>query len=612
MSRQAGWLPPSKGRSIPSNVVFVDTETYTETSPAGDEHHSLRFGWAQYRQRRQGEKWTRPRWARFDTPAAFWDWLEPLSRPRTILYVYAHNAPFDLTVLRMWSELPKRGWRIVGAVLDAPPFVVRLKRGRHTLILVDSLNIYKVPLESLGKAVGMRKLPQPQDVTDRASWDRYCRRDVKILAATMLRWWRQVRERDLGNAGLTLAGQAFTAWRHGRMTHPVFLDNEERALALARQAYCGARVECNKLGTVKGPVYNLDVRSLYPAVMARELYPTRYRRFYRRVEERELAEWLMRYSVVAHVDLETEEPAYPMRDELRLLFPVGRFSTYLTSGELAYAHMRGHIRKIHCAALYDQAPVFRTYVEDLYAYKEEAERKGNALEYLTAKLLLNSLYGKFGQWGYKDRIVAYTEDLSVRVMEEVDLDTGEVFKLRQVGGMIQEVRKEGESRYSHPAIAAHVTAFGRLHLWERMSDVPAQELCYVDTDSLWCTAAGRRAVEALHAGTGLGDLRCVGEYRSVRFYGAKDYRADGERHTKGIRPSARWVGEHQVEQEEWLGLRSLLYRGDLDTPVVRPSKRVLTRRYTKGKVSLTGDVRPWRLPDEWGAWSRDRDGSGPR
>ncbi|GAI64695.1 unnamed protein product, partial [marine sediment metagenome] len=58
-----------------------------------------------------------------------------------------------------------------------------------------------------------------------------------------------------------------------------------------------------------------------------------------------LVEQLSRFSVIAEVLIETDEPAYAVRRK-QTIFPVGCFWVTLTTPELKYALKRGHIKEI--------------------------------------------------------------------------------------------------------------------------------------------------------------------------------------------------------------------------------------------------------------------------
>jgi len=163
------------------------------------------------------------------------------------------------------------------------------------------------------------------------------------------------------------------------MVHPILVDSNEPALELARRSYLGGRVECGRLGRVDGPVYRLDVNSMYPAVMRDNWYPTRLIGHTSRAEVAELHEWLAKWCVVAEVDLATDEPAYPVVVEGRLVFPVGRFLTVLASPELQHALERERVLAVHAVACYDRAVLFKAFVEECWAIRLAAIQAGDSV-----------------------------------------------------------------------------------------------------------------------------------------------------------------------------------------------------------------------------------------
>lgn len=595
-------LTPLTRSTYPTACVWLDAETYPRPGEDGDERHFLWFGWCCYRRQLPNNKWSRPQWHRFTTSKECWDWIESKIRERTALWWYAHNAAYDATVVKAWTELPERGWVIGRAVLDSPPFLVYWRRGTSSLRMFDTLNLWKVSLARVGESVDLPKLDMPSRDEPPTVWDRYCRRDVEIIMEATLAWWRWLKLHDLGSAAATIASQAFTTFRHRFLKHTILIDDNHSALALARDAYHGGRVEAFRIGTFAGPFYLLDVRSEYPTVMARESYPTVLKGVYGGVPVDELAQLLDRYAAVADVEIDTDEPVYPFRNSSPLLFPIGRFRAVLTTGELRHAIEHSHLMRCRQCALYETAPIFADYVAELIAMRLEAIDSRDLFGAWNIKLLLNSLYGKFGQRGRRSKVIGPAPDLSVRVWDEIDAETGERFRMRQLAGVIEAHWPEGESAYSHPAIAAHVTAYGRLMLWGLMCRAGREGVLYCDTDSLLVSEGHLGRLRPLLEADGLGSLHLELEIQSATIWGPKDYAFDELRRTKGVRADAVWLDANTVEQDQWLGLRSLLRRGDLSTPIVRRTVKHLRRVYEKGVVLAGGDVRPFRLPAESGAW----------
>ena len=600
--RRQRYLTAVKTATYPTRCIWYDTETTPEKVSEDEERHHLDFGWAAYRRNMGEAGWSRTEWFRFTDPEDFYTWVESKCKKKTVLWMFAHNAAYDATVTECWRILPERGWDLSNAVIDAPPFIAYWKRDSASLRMLDTLNYWRVPLKMIGDVIGLPKLDMPSDWKDRRTADRYCKRDIEIIMEALIGWWEWLATARLGGAAPTIASQAMTAYRYRFLKHAIFIDDNVSALQLARDAYHGGRVEVFKVGKTKGPLYLLDVRSQYPSVMRDEEYPTVLRGVYHDIDVSSLSDLLYSYAVVARVEIETDVPAYPFSESSPLLFPVGRFTTSLTSGELIYALEHNHIISASHVVVYQRAPIFREYVEDLIALRFKALERGDPFEEWMLKKLLNSFYGKWGQRGHKSERVGTTTDLSVKLWSEVDGETGERYRMRQLAGVIERHWSEGESATSHPAIAAHVTGHGRILLWNLITRAGVTNVFYCDTDSLLVNEKGYARLKHLTELDELGALHLEKVVEVAELRAPKDYQLDAVNRTKGVRTNAVWLDANTVRQEKWLGLRSLMMRGDVSTPVVRLEIKHLSRRYDKGVVASDGRVRPYRLPEESGAW----------
>lgn len=602
--RRQHYLTSVKTATYPTRCIWYDTETTPEKVNDDEERHRLDFGWAVYRRNLGDAGWSRPEWFRFTDPDTFWNWVESKCKAKTTTWMFAHNAAYDATVTECWRILPERGWDLSNAVIDSPPFIAFWKRDKASLKMLDTLNYWKVPLKMIGEVIGLPKFDFPSDWKDRKTANRYCKRDIEIIMEALIQWWDWLADNGLGGAAPTIASQAMTAYRYRFLKHAIFIDDNVSALQLARDAYHGGRVEVFKVGKTRGPLYMLDVRSEYPSVMRNEEYPTVLRGIYRNIDIASLSDLLNSHAVVARVEIETDIPAYPFSDSSPLLFPVGHFTTSLTSGELIYAIEHDHIVAASHVVVYYRAPIFKEYVEELIGLRFDALERGDPFESWILKRLLNALYGKFGQRGHKSERMGTTTDMGVKLWSEVDGETGERYRMRQLAGVIERHWTEGESATSHPAIAAHVTGHGRMLLWSLITRAGPRNVFYCDTDSLLVNAKGYKRLEDLISVDELGALHLEKIVEHAELRAPKDYALDDVSKTKGVRSNAVWLDENTVLQEKWLGLRSLMMRGDLSTPVVRQEIKRLSRRYDKGVVASDGWVRPYRLPEEAGSWLR--------
>ena len=593
--RRAHWLRRNKASSLPHLAIWTDTETLQERVNPSTVRHVLDFGWACYQRTLPDGSWSAPSWLRYETPYEFWDWVESLARPKTKVYLYAHNWGFDAPVLRTFEVLPERNWRMKTAIVECPPVILKWVSDRKSIVMLDTLNWFRTSLKALGESIGSEKLPMPSRQASRAEWDAYCRQDVETIRVATHKWWKFLATYDLGAHAPTLAGQAFGAFRHRFMTSDILVDDNPLALEIARKAYRGGRVEAYQLGRIDGPIEHFDVNSMYPHVMRDCEYPTILRLAARCVELSELREWLARFAVCADVDLDTNEPAYHATIDGRLCFPVGRFRSHLTTPELTYALEKGHITKVHSAALYDKANLFREFVDVLYALRRDAKERQNDVDAWLLKIMMNSLYGKFGQNGMVWANVDTTDDRTIARWSEVDADTGIVYAWRKFSGLIQRKDLVPESRESCPAIAAHVTAYARMLLYRLCLQAGPAEVYYVDTDSIFCSSRGARRLAEHVDAVALGKLKHEGTHPWMTIHGAKDYQTEKGRVLKGVRPSAEWLSANTTRQEEWSSIGGLIERGDLSAPTTTQRLKTQQRKYTKGYVDGSGRVHPFRL-----------------
>ena len=608
--RRAHYLKRNHGTEVPCHAIFFDTETVGDTSPDGVLTHVLSFGMACYVRKHRHGKWTKPKWIRFTTADQFVDFVISCTKPRIKLYLYCHNTSFDIPVLNLFNNLIARGFVLTMACIDAPPTICKfregtgdwvddhtkppgtlkpeIKSGGCTIVILDTLNHFRMPLKMLGSSIGLDKLEPPQNMLPSSYGDKYCKRDVEIILTATLKWYDFIKDNDLGGYASTLAGQAMRSFRHRFMKHEILIDNNEEATRVSRQSYYGGRTECFRIGKFSNRLTLLDLNSMYPAVMFNNTYPTRLVQFKRgHIRDRDHARWADKL-VCARVTIDTSEPIYPLRTKSALLFPTGRFTTFLSSPELRHAQKHGHIVQYHETAVYDHAQIFTNK-------RIEAQHEGRTVDALLLKLMGNSLYGKTGQRGRFWENIGWTDDLTCKNDETLHAQTGETFRTRQLGGLIQELTNKEESKDSFPAIASHVTSYARLLLWDMINTAGRDNVYYVDTDSLLVTDTGLYNLTNHLDQFALGKLKVEGTYNDCEIFGAKDYRFGTKERHKGVKANALWTSCNTVNQQQWSSLRGLIKTGSISAPTTRQISKRLSRVYNKGKVSEAGNIKPFKL-----------------
>ena len=237
--------------------------------------------------------------------------------------------------------------------------------------------------------------------------------------------------------------------------------------------------------------------------------------------------------------------------------------------------------------------MFDKYVDFFWGQRKNAEARNNRTKAALCKLLLNSLYGKFGQAGRVYNDVGNDDRNIVRVWSEWDADTGTARRLRSFGGVIQEQSSDEESSNSHPAIAATITSAARIMLLKLIRKAGDKNVIYVDTDSLMLNEDGFQALQGSMASGVLGKLKWEWSSEDVVIYGLKDYMVNGKLKAKGVRKNAVAIGPNSFSQETFRGYKGMLRDGDLENMRIRRGTKTLRREYQKGNVGADRRVSPY-------------------
>lgn len=590
-------LGKNKTTALPRNFIFVDTETsYAKNNEYT--HHFLKLGSACFARLDNRKAFSSEGWLPFTKNAVFWKELDSFTYDKSKTLLYAHNTHFDFFVLDGITHLQALKWELKNFFINSNVFIMTWRKGSKKLVVLDSGNILKKPLASIGEALGVPKLEVDFDTVTDDELAFYCRRDTEILTEWIKAFRRFVREHDLGTYKHTIASQAFNAYRHRFMPCKIYVHNSKPVIELERKAYFGGRTEAFFLGSWQGePFYLVDVNSMYPSVMRDNEYPVKFIKRRSSCELPTLAGYLKKYCVIATVSLGTDEPVFPLRD-LRTIFPVGEFTTTLCTPELQYALDRGMITAVHELALYKKQNIFKEYVDFFYGLKRHYKEAGNDAMYTISKLFMNSLYGKFGQRSQSIKEIGPC-DPSFNLIETVyDYHTRKHSTHYYLAGKEYIMQGEGESFNSFVAVAAHVTSYARLFLWRLICVAGVQNTLYMDTDSLLVNQLGFNKLKHLLHPTRLGALDLQKSISTIEIRGPKDYTFDDKTRIKGIKKNAKKLCDNRFEQEHFLKFRSMLRHGWFDHASVKTVRKTLKREYHKGIVQPSGRVLPYSLPED--------------
>jgi hypothetical protein len=530
------------------------------------------------------------------SPKALWGWANDLSNAFENVLVVSHNIDYDARISRAFHYLPLAGFDPDFAVISQSCTYFEFTRGKHKLQLLDNLNLFPYPLADLGKSVGLEKLEVDFDTATDADLLVYCKRDVEILVAAWRRWLRFLDEHKLGNFGITIARQAFNAYRHTWMPVKIGIHDNEQATELERDAYRGGRCEVFYVGELRDDeYYKVDVNGLYAAMMAWYTYPRRLVKVIQNVQPQYLDHLLNEYLCIAEVALQVENPKFPVRTRNRNCYPTGSFVTTLSTPELQMALIDGEIVGVGRVALYEPADLFSRYIKWATELRAKYRSGGDYAQSQMCKLLRNTLHGKFGQRGYKQDVIGDAPLDEVGLRHWTNADTGEECLDLTFGGKVLRQLVQGEAYDSFPAIPAHVNAYGRVYMWSLIEMAGRDHVFYIDTDGLIVDRIGYERLAGMIDPGKLGYLKLEGVATDVEIRASKDYKFGGKNTVKGAKKSAVWEGDEVYSQWHFTTLKYAFRAHKLEGVTLHRVRRELRREITHGKVGADGWIIPPRL-----------------
>jgi hypothetical protein len=391
---------------------------------------------------------------------------------------YAHNGgKFDvLGVFHLVNKNPKyERYEVTPLMQHSRVMALQFKdKHNHRWSMRDSYSLLPRSLDALCKgfkpAQVKTKMPTKPYAQAKNAWKRYCGNDCVSLYQILEIFSNVIR--DVGGCiGYTLPSTALRTFRFSFQKTP-FKTYHAFNRMFREGAYYGGRCEIFRhlMPPEDGPFYLYDVNSLYPSVMKGNKYPIGYpvKVDYGDANECRGLVGVMECKVYAPEDLYI--PLLPYhRFDRKLLFPVGEWTGMYDFSLIEKALDLGYLIDPIRAWEFESDYIFDEYVDVMYKIK--VEDKGNAKGEV-AKLLMNSLYGKYAEKSERQEYVMEGDFLG---LEPLDLTYGYATrKYRQY------------SAYHLPAISIRVTALAQIRLFEYIQDIVGKggRVYYCDTDSV--------------------------------------------------------------------------------------------------------------------------------
>lgn len=386
--------------------------------------------------------------------------------------------------------------------------------------LRDSYNILPVPLKAYKKDDIDYKLMEADKRHIPKNWRTIC----KYLKSDCVYLYELV-SGFIGLYGMQIT-QASAAMAQWKKIHKYIPQTDKDFYEKFSSYYYGGRVECFQSGVIDVDFSVWDINSAYPHAM---MFHHPYSETYSHAE-----------GYVSGADFYTvnciSRGAFPFRglgtpdNAAGLRFPNDdEMRTYTITGwEYQAAIETNTIEKVDVieSYLFDDHVNFEPYVMHFYNMRLEAKARKDEAQSLFAKLLMNSLYGKFA---------ANPENYRNNMIVPMDVIGG----LDRVGwefagelgpwGLAEASLTEEQLHYYNVATGASITGFVRAMLWRAICS--SKGVLYCDTDSI--AACGQGASVLL--GDALGQWKHEGYFDRAGIAGKKLYIFRGKPQAGGTR-----------------------------------------------------------------------------
>jgi len=229
---------------------------------------------------------------------------------------------------------------------------------------------------------------------------KYCEKNVKTLYQVIDAFSKQIF--NLFRIDIlkypTLSSLAFAIYRSNFLKDDVKIPLISREMFnLFKKGYTGGALDVFKPNGEN--IFRYDVNSLYPHVMKECSMPVGNPIFF----EGDITKIDKDAFGLFKVDVETPKnlnipvlqcKIKTVHGENKTIAPLGTWRGMTHSNEINAYKKYGYKFKIYCGYIFEQSHIFKEYVESLYELKLNSE-KGSP-DYIISKLLMNSLYGRFG------------------------------------------------------------------------------------------------------------------------------------------------------------------------------------------------------------------------
>lgn len=316
------------------------------------------------------------------------------------------------------------------------------------------------------------------------------KQDILLLGGVMLKaqeiYWKLYKV-DI-ESKITLSSLALTIFRmqyYDASNWPIHIPNKNEDSFIRRGYYGGHTDVYIPYGE---DLYYYDVNSLYPFVMKEFPMPGGVPVWHRNLEGLDLDSMFGFIEAYVVCPKTIKRPFLPYRDKNNtLIFPTGEFVGVYYSEELKYARGIGYTVLPISGYLFErrESP-FKDFVSSLFECRLEARKEGNEALAYVYKILMNSLYGRFGINPKCTITEVIDEDRYKHLLRHSEIIFGDMLSENNyIVAYHSNTYKDSDywnpPKNSAVQLAAAITASARIYMYPYIS---REDSYYTDTDSV--------------------------------------------------------------------------------------------------------------------------------
>lgn len=403
--------------------------------------------------------------------------------------IYFHNLSFDGEFILWWlldnnyeydDELSRD--HTFKSIIDevGSIYAISIRHNKNaTTNLKCSYKLFPKSIKEIGELVGIEKLNEThnyEEIKNYSSVDELTEEEIKYITndvRIMVELIKYLQEK--GVKGITMSSSAYKNWlqdKYHLCKNQMKKDTNEEIVEIVRKSYRGGITKVNPkyAGIEFNDVISFDVNSLYPSVMYDNPMPVGEGKIYPSVEDgiKDSRHLFIIVAFVQYAKVRTGMHAFIGNNSG---FSYARKYSYddVLENKMIYLWKdEFELFKLVYDAQYTILKVvgwkkanyvFKDYIDRWYEVKKNAK---NDVERSLAKLMLNSLYGKFGMNDSRSSKIPLTYD-----------DDKIVYRI-----------EETNTTYYYKEVASYITSKARCKLASFMNRC-GDHFLYCDTDSVY-------------------------------------------------------------------------------------------------------------------------------